>query len=72
MGLVLQVQGMGCHHCIEAITTAVKQVPGATEVNVDVSTGLVTVDRTAQRGAVAAAIVDSGYEVVDLPQSAPQ
>jgi len=63
MGLVLRVQGMSCQHCVDTITAAVKRVPGATDVNVDVSNGLVTVGGKADARAVAAAIEDSGYGV---------
>ena len=63
MSLELRVQGMSCQHCVDAITTAVKQVPGAADVQVDVNSGFVTVDGTPDQRAVAAAIEDSGYEV---------
>jgi len=63
MGVVLRVQGMSCEHCVATITAAVKQVPGATDVNVDLATGVVTVGGTPDEHAVAAAIEDSGYDI---------
>jgi copper chaperone CopZ len=60
---------MSCQHCIETITATVKRVPGATDVHVDLSKGLVTVGGTPDQRAVAAAIEDSGYDV-DLSPAA--
>ncbi|MFZ0834885.1 MAG: heavy metal-associated domain-containing protein [Mycobacterium sp.] len=59
----IRVQGMSCQHCVETITATVKRVPGATDVRVDLTDGLVTVDGTPDRRAVASAIEDLGYEV---------
>ncbi|CAN7563051.1 heavy-metal-associated domain-containing protein [Mycobacterium frederiksbergense] len=63
MSIVLEVQGMSCGHCVSAITAAVTPLAGVTSVDVDLSGGTVTVDGTADAGAVTAAIEDSGYDV---------
>ncbi|MEV4116684.1 cation transporter [Nonomuraea sp. NPDC049695] len=33
------VQGMNCEHCVNSITTAVGEIPGVTDVLVDLPTG---------------------------------
>ena len=70
MAIVLQVQGMSCGHCVAAITSAVQQVPGATDVDVDLGRGAVTVSGAPDVQAVAAAIEDSGYDVDRTARSA--
>ncbi len=60
----LLVSGMSCDHCVAAITRAVRAVPGAGDVRVDLPIGRVTVDGNPDPGAVRAAIADEGYEVV--------
>jgi copper chaperone len=59
------VDGMTCDHCVRAVTTEVKGVPGVVEVEVDLDRGQVTV--TSEDGlddaAVRAAVESAGYEV---------
>jgi copper chaperone CopZ len=61
---IYTVSGMSCGHCAASVTEELVEVPGVTEVDVDVPAGLVTV-----RGegfgddAVRAAIAEAGYEV---------
>ena len=62
--LTMTVPGMTCGHCQTAVTTEVSNVPGVTEVIVDLSTKLVTV-RGADLDPVAviAAIDEAGFDV---------
>ncbi len=69
MAVELLVQGM-CQHCVQTISAAVKRVSGTTDVHVDLESGLVTVDGTPDRRAVAAAIEHSGYDVHLMPTAA--
>ncbi|EPD67251.1 heavy-metal-associated domain-containing protein [Streptomyces sp. HGB0020] len=60
------VTGMTCEHCAASIREEVSEVPGVSEVMVDVAAKSVTVqgsdlDDTRLR----AAIVEAGYSVVD-------
>lgn len=64
MSQVLEVQGMSCGHCVASITSAVEPLPGVTGVEVDLKAGTVRVDGEPERAAVAAAIEDAGYDVV--------
>ncbi|WTW99545.1 cation transporter [Streptomycetaceae bacterium NBC_01309] len=60
------VTGMTCGHCVSSVTAEVGKVAGVTGVQVDLATGGVTVasDRVLDDAAVAAAVVEAGYEVV--------
>jgi copper chaperone CopZ len=59
------VVGMTCGHCVNSVTEEVSQVPGVTDVNVDLATGGLTVTSVADvdDGAVRAAVEEAGYQV---------
>jgi len=61
-----QVSGMTCGHCVSAVTSEVSQVPGVTDVQVDLATGAVTVtsDEPVDDAAITAAVDEAGYTVV--------
>ena len=61
--LSMKVSGMTCGHCVSAVTKAVKAVPGADDVSVDLKNGHVTVTGNPDPGAVRRAIFEEGYEV---------
>lgn len=57
-----QVAGMSCGHCRTAVIEEVSALSGVGEVDVELSTGHMTVlsDRPLTRGAVAAALEEAG------------
>ena len=59
------VVGMTCDHCVRAVTDEVGGVEGVTAVAVDLASGTVTVqsDAPIEDAAVAAAVIEAGYEV---------
>ena len=61
--LTLNVTGMTCGHCVKAVTAAVRAVPGAGEVAVDLKHGTVSVQGSPDASAVRAAIAEEGYDV---------
>jgi len=63
---VWTVQGMTCQHCVTAVTEEVSAIPGVTDVQVELGTGIVTVtaDADPSTEAVAAAIDEAGYTLV--------
>lgn len=61
--LHLKVFGMTCGHCVSAVSRAVRAVPGAGDVAVDLDRGEVTVQGDPDPSAVRAAIAEEGYEV---------
>ena len=70
MSMVLEVRGMSCEHCVAAITSAITALPRVTGVDVDVAGAVVRVYGAPDAAAVAAAIEDAGYAVIDTAQSA--
>ncbi|MET8249271.1 heavy-metal-associated domain-containing protein [Streptomyces sp. NPDC005202] len=60
------VTGMSCEHCTASIKEEVSQVPGVSEVVVDVAANAVTVHGTdLDDERLRAAIVEAGYGVTD-------
>jgi copper chaperone CopZ len=59
------VTGMTCGHCVASVTEELQEVPGVTDVQVDLPTGAVTVTSDAElpRDAVDAAVTEAGYQL---------
>jgi copper chaperone len=59
------VTGMTCAHCVNSVGSEIKQIPGVTDVQVDLASGAVTVisDQPVDDTAVAAAVDEAGYEI---------
>ena len=64
---ILKVEGMSCEHCIKAVESAVKPLPGVSGVTVDLAAGTVTVDHDSSQSPpekIAAEIEGQGYDVI--------
>lgn len=61
------VKGMTCGHCVSSVKEEVGEVAGVTAVEVDLASGLLTVDSDSpvERDQVVAAVEAAGYEVVN-------
>ncbi|GAA2393805.1 heavy-metal-associated domain-containing protein [Nonomuraea africana] len=61
------VKGMTCGHCVSSVKEEVTEVAGVTNVQVDLATGLLTVesDNPIDAAEIAAAVEAAGYEVAD-------
>ena len=59
------VSGMTCSHCVNSVGSEIKQIPGVTDVQVDLASGAVTVisEQPVDDTAVAAAVDEAGYEL---------
>ena len=59
------VVGMTCGHCVSAVTEEVSEVPGVTGVDVDLTSGALTVtsEATVDDAAVRAAVEEAGYSL---------
>ncbi|QCW51960.1 heavy-metal-associated domain-containing protein [Nocardioides dongxiaopingii] len=57
------VTGMTCQHCVASVTEELTEVPGVTDVAVDLGSGAVTVtsDQPLPDDAVRAAVEEAGY-----------
>jgi len=65
--VTLNVEGMSCNHCVNAITKAVGSMPGVTNVSVDLPGKTVAVafdPNVISIESIALEIDDQGYEVV--------
>ena len=65
--LVLTVDGMTCGHCTSAVTSALESVDGVRRVDVDLVAGTASLDAdpAVDRDALAAAIDEAGYRLVE-------
>ncbi len=59
------VTGMTCGHCVSSVTEEVSELPGVTDVQVELESGQVTVTSDAPLGAekVRAAFEEAGYQL---------
>ena len=57
------VTGMTCGHCVSSVTEEVSELPGVTDVQVELETGRLTVTAADPLGAdaVRAAVEEAGY-----------
>jgi copper chaperone len=62
----IKINGMSCNHCVMAVTKALSEVDGITDVKVDLATGEATFDERdpVDMNAVRGAVKQAGYEVV--------
>ncbi len=61
------VEGMTCGHCVAAVTSEVSSVAGVTDVAVELQGGRLTVtsDEAVDVAAIAEAVDEAGYTLVD-------
>ena len=64
----LPVNGMTCGHCVQAVTTELRALPGVSEVAVELVSGGVSTVTVTSAGpldddAVRAAVEEAGYDV---------
>jgi copper chaperone len=61
------VTGMTCAHCVQAVTSEISELPGVDGVQVDLSSGAVTVTSAAPLATedVRAAVDEAGYELAN-------
>ena len=65
--LNLKVKGMTCEHCVHTVRTAVLQVEGVEDVNIDLASGSVnvTASENVPVDKIKEAIHQRGYTVID-------
>jgi copper chaperone len=63
---VFQVSGMTCDHCVNSVTEEVSEVPGVTNVQVDLEKAELKFDSESEIAfeVIEAAVKEAGYEVV--------
>ncbi|MBF0709518.1 MULTISPECIES: copper chaperone CopZ [Bacillales] len=63
----LKIEGMTCDHCKAAVTTALQELEGVSEVNVNVEEGTAKVSYNASSVSVSEmneAVEEQGYDIV--------
>jgi len=63
--LTLNIKGMTCGHCVKAVTRAIQELDPQATVSIDLAQGRAEIGTSADAGAIAAAIVEAGYEVLE-------
>ena len=64
MKQTVKINGMSCNHCVMAVTKALNEIPGLSEVQVDLASGEATFEakETVDMKEVAKQIEKAGYE----------
>ncbi len=62
----LLITGMTCGHCRQAVESAIRDVPGVTEVHVDLDQGRATVQGRADLKSLLGAVEEAGYEATSV------
>ena len=65
--VIINVEGMSCSHCVNAVTKAVGSLDGVSEVQVNLEAKTASVDYDSDKitlKAIKAAIEEEGYDVV--------
>ncbi|NYE95915.1 copper chaperone CopZ [Psychromicrobium silvestre] len=59
------VTGMTCGHCVSSVTEEVQEIPGVTEVDIDLESGSlsITSDQRLDDDLVKAAVEEAGYQL---------
>jgi copper chaperone len=64
--LLMQVEGMTCQGCVNAVTKSIQRLDPTAQVDVDLEHGRVRIATTAQSIEVAQAITKAGYETTAM------
>lgn len=63
--IVLKIEGMTCGHCKSSVEKALLKVSGVTQAEVDLTNKQAVVIGTADRSALAKAVAEAGYKVIN-------
>ena len=60
--LILSIEGMSCHHCLNSVNKALSQLPGVSLQSVRIGRAELTYDESMiQAEAIVAAVTGAGY-----------
>ncbi|MBI4775493.1 MAG: heavy-metal-associated domain-containing protein [Deltaproteobacteria bacterium] len=62
----IEIKGMSCKHCVAAVTKALNEIKGLSDVSVNLEKGEASFEKAASvdDSAIKAAVKRAGYEVV--------
>jgi copper ion binding protein len=68
----LKIRAMSCEHCVSAVSAALRELPGVSQVTVSLESGTAEVVTTAPVPAdhFRAAVEEAGYELVSTVEEA--
>ena len=66
-----KVEGMMCNHCRANVEKTLRQLEGVTSAEVDLASGVATVEGPVSDGEVIKAVTDIGYSAAALPSQKP-
>ena len=69
--VTLKIDGMTCGHCVASVTEELREVPGVSDVDIDLaaggtSTATVTTSAPVEYSALKAAVTEAGYTPVSV------
>ncbi|WP_404289623.1 heavy-metal-associated domain-containing protein [Glutamicibacter arilaitensis] len=67
--ITLKIEGMTCGHCVSSVTEELQEIPGVSNVEVDLvvggaSTATIATNEPVANSALEAAVVEAGYKLV--------
>ncbi len=64
--ITLKIEGMSCQHCVMAVKKAIESIEGVVSSDVSVGSAGVNFDNSkTDRDAIAAAVQNAGYKILD-------
>lgn len=67
MKKIMLVEGMSCNHCVMAVTKALKELNGVSNVNVDLSSKKVEIEgENLVDEQLRETVEDAGYDVIEI------
>ncbi|MCD7974430.1 MAG: heavy-metal-associated domain-containing protein [Phascolarctobacterium sp.] len=66
MKKTISISGMHCEHCINAVTAALKTVPGITSVSVSLEKNKAVVEGGVPDNILREAVEDTGFDVTGI------
>jgi copper chaperone CopZ len=62
---IIKIKGMSCQHCVASVTAALNQIPGVSNVQVDLHRGEARYTGDLATETIKAALEKVGFEVID-------
>ncbi|RMX03003.1 heavy-metal-associated domain-containing protein [Corticibacter populi] len=66
MNQTFKILGMTCEHCVQAVQKAILQTDNTAKIQIDLGTGLASINSEQPRSTLIAAIKEAGYDVTSL------
>ncbi|SHF02148.1 copper chaperone [Lampropedia hyalina DSM 16112] len=63
MNQTFKIKGMTCEHCASAVRKAVLKTDNTAQIQIDLATGLTSINSSQPRATLIAAIEEEGYTV---------